>query len=389
VASFIGSISALAAGQVDAAAKRVEQTLASTLTVVIAFLAKFAGLGGIPDKLVGIVKKIRQPIDRALDKIVAWLGKMLDKLVAGVKATASSLLEWWKKKVPIAGETPHTLTFQGTKGSATLVVRSDPTEPVVFMTKAADKAKVSEPDRKGPIATSTGYVKKIKSWQDKLKTFDDNAAAAAAGKKATEADAAAKGLDGDLAGLATHIGATLVVWKVTDAVVKGLSISRGSFSVTQKTKIAEEAQRIDPNTKDLRLDSEGRKINVRKGIARRHVVSSHDMGQHYMAALNYKNLSEGKLLLEQRGSIAEALTPVREPATADAVKEAALARYNKFFGYAKNIFLGDSRENSSIQEHLDAGHPEMAGRKLGEHVARIKRMWAVDGSFQETPVRPE
>ncbi len=53
--------------------------MANTLTVVIAFLAKFAGLGGIPDKLVGIVKKIREPIDKGLDKIVAWLGKMLEQ----------------------------------------------------------------------------------------------------------------------------------------------------------------------------------------------------------------------------------------------------------------------------------------------------------------------
>ena len=80
VGSFIDSISAIAAGQVDAAAKKVETTMANTLTVVIAFLAKFAGLGGIPAKLVGIVKKIRQPIDKGLDKIVAWLGKMLKKL---------------------------------------------------------------------------------------------------------------------------------------------------------------------------------------------------------------------------------------------------------------------------------------------------------------------
>jgi len=80
VGSFIDSISAIAAGQVDAAAKKVETTMANTLTVVIAFLAKFAGLGGIPAKLVGIVRKIRKPIDTGLDKIVAWLGKMLKKM---------------------------------------------------------------------------------------------------------------------------------------------------------------------------------------------------------------------------------------------------------------------------------------------------------------------
>ncbi|GBO53442.1 hypothetical protein APA_1349 [Pseudanabaena sp. lw0831] len=79
VAAFIDSISAIANGQVGNAAKKVETTMANTLTIVIAFLAKFAGLGNIPDKVVGIVKKIRAPIDKGLDKIVAWLGKMLEK----------------------------------------------------------------------------------------------------------------------------------------------------------------------------------------------------------------------------------------------------------------------------------------------------------------------
>lgn len=84
VASFIDSIAAIAAGQVAGAAKKVEQTMANTLTVIIAFLAKFAGLGNIPDKLVGIIKKIRQPIDKGLDKIVAWLGNMLKKAAGAV-----------------------------------------------------------------------------------------------------------------------------------------------------------------------------------------------------------------------------------------------------------------------------------------------------------------
>lgn len=83
VGSFINSIAAIASSQVNVAATRLEHTLARTLTVVISFLAKFAGIGGIPKKLVGIVKKIRKPIDKGLDKIVAWLGKMLKKMVGG------------------------------------------------------------------------------------------------------------------------------------------------------------------------------------------------------------------------------------------------------------------------------------------------------------------
>ncbi|NEW84058.1 MAG: DUF4157 domain-containing protein [Mariniphaga sp.] len=84
VASFIDSISAIASGQVENAAKKVEQTMANTLTIIIAFLAKFAGLGNIPEKIVGIINKIRQPIDKGLDKIVGWLGGMLKKLTSSV-----------------------------------------------------------------------------------------------------------------------------------------------------------------------------------------------------------------------------------------------------------------------------------------------------------------
>jgi len=84
VASFIDSIASIAAGQIGAAAKRVEQTMANTLTIIIAFLARFAGLGNIPAKIVGIINKIRQPIDKGLDKIVGWLGNMLKKMVSSV-----------------------------------------------------------------------------------------------------------------------------------------------------------------------------------------------------------------------------------------------------------------------------------------------------------------
>jgi hypothetical protein len=396
VASFIDSISAIAAGQVDGAAQRVEQTMANTLTVVIAFLAKFAGLGGIPDKLVGIVKKIRAPIDKGLDRIVDWLGKMLAKLVAAAKSTAKKLLDWWRKKVPISGDKPHTLTFQGERKSAKLVIQSDPTDPVVFMTNTAKDAGIKDADSAASIAKTGTHRDKIKSLQGELLKYDDEKQATASGAQQAAADAAAKALDTEMIALGGHVGSTLVTWKVGDPEVADLSISRGQFSVEQKKGIAQEylqqkarlAGKPFASTDYLREDSEKREINVVKGIARRHVVSAYDMGKHYMDVLNTKKVSFGKLLLEQRGSLPEARTRVETP-TVDGIKAAALKRYNFFFGYAKNIFLGDSRENSSIQEHLDAGHPEMAGAKLNEHVARIKRSFALDDSFQETPVRPE
>jgi hypothetical protein len=71
--AFIDSISAIAAGSLGAAANRVEQTMAGLLTLVISFLARIVGLGKVSDAVLEIVKKIRAPIDKALDKVVEWI----------------------------------------------------------------------------------------------------------------------------------------------------------------------------------------------------------------------------------------------------------------------------------------------------------------------------
>ncbi len=153
VASFIDSISAIAAGQIANAAKKVEQTMANTLTVVIAFLAKFVGLGGIPDKLVGIVKKIRQPIDKGLDKIVDWLGNMLKK-------AGSAISEWWKAKKPFtnkAGEA-HTLSFSGSDDNAKLMI-STKTEPITTYLEQKKTENKDNPEILAKIALAEGVIK--------------------------------------------------------------------------------------------------------------------------------------------------------------------------------------------------------------------------------------
>lgn len=392
VASFIDSIAAIAAGQVEGAANRVEQTLANTLTLVIAFLAKFVGLGGIPDKLIGIVKRIREPIDRGLDKIVAWLGAMLDKLITKAKETAKTLLEWWRKKVPITGgDEPHTLTFQGERNSAKLVVASAPEKPSEFLTREHKRAGQEPKSLTKPLKDTTASEEKISELQKELAKIDDNELAAASGKRRTDADATSGKLDTALRSLSRIIGDALESWGVDGDMPDQMDIERaGGFTVTQKARIAEEYKKQRERlagspfakTKYLAKDSKGRPINVADDIDRRHVVSSDDIASHYGTVLAKIKLSQAKLLLEQRSSIPDAREPVTEKrVTAKLVIAAAKRRYRRFFGYAKNIFLGDSSENRSIQELLDEGHPEMAGRKLRDHVARIKRAWALNSKF--------
>jgi len=76
VASFIDSISAIAAGAIGSAAARVEATLAGFLTLVISFLARFAGLGGVADEIKKIIARLRAPVNAALDAVIPWIVNM-------------------------------------------------------------------------------------------------------------------------------------------------------------------------------------------------------------------------------------------------------------------------------------------------------------------------
>lgn len=175
VASFIDSISAIAAGQVDAAAKKVELTMANTLTVIIAFLAKFAGLGNVPEKLVGIVKKIRKPIDKGLDKIVDWLGNMLKKLVGAVKGAAGSLFQWWKKKISVdAGGEKHSLYFQGEENSAEPMVASSPRRLENFVTDARANPEIAgDPKKKAALDRIAAEIPILRKIREDLRPLKD------------------------------------------------------------------------------------------------------------------------------------------------------------------------------------------------------------------------
>jgi hypothetical protein len=84
VKGFVDSIVSIAAGVIGAAAKRVEGTLAGLLSLAISFLAGFAGLGKVADKVMGVINKVRAPIDKALDAVITWIVTMAKKLFAKV-----------------------------------------------------------------------------------------------------------------------------------------------------------------------------------------------------------------------------------------------------------------------------------------------------------------
>lgn len=132
VESVVNSVSNIAYGKLSAAANYIEQTMARTLPVIISFLANLLGLGGLAEKIKGIIKGIQTKVDKAIEKLIGWIVKKAKALWAKMKSAAKKgaekVLAWWKVKKSYTSKdgTNHTaeVTMQGKQ--AVVMVRSEP-----------------------------------------------------------------------------------------------------------------------------------------------------------------------------------------------------------------------------------------------------------------------
>lgn len=112
VRSFVNSIASIAIGKIKPAAKRIENTMAGMMTLVISFLARFAGLGDVADKIKQMIESIRKPIEATMDKLADWVvekARTLGRFVAqkGVPKNANTRLKLGMKHAQkIAGKLP-------------------------------------------------------------------------------------------------------------------------------------------------------------------------------------------------------------------------------------------------------------------------------------------
>ena len=131
-ASFIDAIATIAAGNIGPAANRVETTMAGLLTLVISFLARIAGLGRVADAVTGLIARIRAPIDRGLDRVVAWIVAQARRLGAaamrGARGAVARVLGWWRVRKPFrdGAGAGHNLYFAGEGRNARLMMASAP-----------------------------------------------------------------------------------------------------------------------------------------------------------------------------------------------------------------------------------------------------------------------
>jgi hypothetical protein len=80
VNAVIESVTAIANGAVGGAAKAIENAMSKALPVIIGFMASLLGLGGITDKIQNIIKRVRGPIEKAIDWVISQAVKFAKKI---------------------------------------------------------------------------------------------------------------------------------------------------------------------------------------------------------------------------------------------------------------------------------------------------------------------
>jgi phage-related protein len=129
----------IAQGVIEPAATMVESGLRLVMPVVIGFLANYAGLGGIGNRIREIIGQVRERVDNAIlgliDRGMAALQGLLNLIRRGVAAVVA----WWagiRERFTDEQNQEHSLYIEdGPAGAARLIIASNPEEISRFLTR--------------------------------------------------------------------------------------------------------------------------------------------------------------------------------------------------------------------------------------------------------------
>jgi hypothetical protein len=193
VKAFTDSIKAIASGNVGAVAKSIENALGRAIPVLIGFLASLLNLGGLADKILNVIRKIRQRIENAIVKFwnfikdkaakllsktgIGKLGKKKDKAEKkiGEHGKVSKGIEWWNDKVTFKNveNAKHTLYFKG-NGKDTELYMQSKDDHVVSHLNNAKKVAQTENERKSVEAGTTHYKNHVLPLNKKLNKLEND-----------------------------------------------------------------------------------------------------------------------------------------------------------------------------------------------------------------------
>ncbi|MGW1842711.1 hypothetical protein [Streptomyces sp. NPDC001966] len=137
VNAVLDAVIAIANGSSAGVPKMVETALATSIPLLIGFLASLLGIGGLANKVKSVFHAVSRPVNRAIDKIVNFIAKKGKALWNKLKGKNNPPKEegnqsekgkaWWltKKGLTTHSGESHTLMFRGKGRDAVLVIHSN------------------------------------------------------------------------------------------------------------------------------------------------------------------------------------------------------------------------------------------------------------------------
>jgi hypothetical protein len=205
--AIVDTVSDIANGVLDKAAKGVEMALANALPVAIDLVAKLARLGGIPDKIREVLGSIRQRIEDAIVNLLKKIGQGFKSFFKG-KGGAE---EKPGAAQPVAGGAPtvevgeklevaapggaHTLWFAVEGRDATLMLSSTPTplrQVLIDLGKEAEDLPEKTEKAQQKKAAAIADIELAKTMRAELDKEADAHTAAAVDAQTSSAAAAPK-----------------------------------------------------------------------------------------------------------------------------------------------------------------------------------------------------
>lgn len=202
VQAVVDSVSNIVAGNIGGAANFIEASLAKLVPIAISLFADLIGLGGIADKVKGIIEKVQDTIDKAIDKLIArvmamFKGKDGDDGKDGKDGKTGDHSVGETIAFEAAGH-PHKLWFEVKGTQATLMVASTPIAVSAHLDHMTGQLDKLPDDKKGGAQSLIGQAKtaeaKATAEANKATTGDGNAKDSADGKTADSDEHTVAGL---------------------------------------------------------------------------------------------------------------------------------------------------------------------------------------------------
>lgn len=127
IASVVQSLAEIAAGNLIRAAQFIENSFASSIPVIVGFLANQFGLGRLGERVRELVDALRERVDAALDWLISNAIRLGQSFINMIRSGVDMVRNWWdaRKQFTAADGASHELYFQGENGD--LIVESTPT----------------------------------------------------------------------------------------------------------------------------------------------------------------------------------------------------------------------------------------------------------------------